>query len=59
MQQMQDKYKPFSGTQFDKINIDYSKWSVLIKLSDLGISARRATKQVGVSYPTALDKLRN
>ncbi len=27
---------------------------VLIKLFDLGISARRAAKEVGVSYPTAL-----
>jgi len=47
-------YKPFSDTQFDKINIDYSKWLVLIKLFDLGISARRAAKEVEVSYPTAL-----
>ena len=47
-------YKPFSDTQFSKINIDYSKWLVLIKLFDLGISARRAAKEVDVSYPTAL-----
>ena len=48
-------YKPFSDTQFDKINIDYSKWLILIKLFDLGISARRAAREVGVSYPTALN----
>ncbi len=47
-------YKPFSDTQFGIINIDYPKWLVLIKLFDLGISARRAAKEVGVSYPTAL-----
>mgnify|MGYP003753463643 FL=1 len=47
-------YKPFSDTQFNKINIDYSKWLVLIKLFDLGISARRAAREVNVSYPTAL-----
>jgi len=47
-------YKPFSKTQFDRINIDYSKWLVLIKLFDLGISARCAAKEGDVSYPTAL-----
>ena len=47
-------YKPFSDTRFDTINIDYSKWLVLIKLFDLGISARRAAREVDVSYPTAL-----
>ena len=47
-------YKPFSDTQIDKINIDYSKWLALIKLFDLGISARRAAREVDISYPTAL-----
>ena len=47
-------YKPFSNTQLSKINIDYSKWLVLIKLFDLGISARKATVEDDVSYPTAL-----
>jgi len=47
-------YKPFSNTQLSKINIDYSKWLVLIKLFDLGISARKATVESDVSYPTAL-----
>ena len=37
------------------INIDYSKWLVLIKLFDLGISARLATTEADVSYPTALN----
>ena len=48
-------YKPFAGTCIDIINIDYSKWLVLIKLFDLGISARRASTEADVSYPTALN----
>ncbi len=48
-------YKPFTGTWIDIINIDYSKWLVLIKLFDLGISARRASTEADVSYPTALN----
>jgi len=47
-------YKPFSSTQLNKININYSKWLVLIKLFDLGISARKAAAEANVSYPTAL-----
>jgi len=47
-------YKPFSNTQFNKINVDYSKWLILTKLFDLGISARKAAAEVDVSYPTAL-----
>ena len=48
-------YKPFPNSQFNLINIDYSKWLALIKLFDLGISARRAASEAGVSYPTALN----
>ena len=33
-------YRPFAGTWLDVINIDFTKWLVLIKLFDLGISAR-------------------
>ena len=47
-------YRPFSGTWFDIINIDFTKWLALVKLFDLGISARCAAK-VDVSYPTALN----
>jgi len=48
-------YKPFQDTWINTINIDYAKWLVLIKLFDLGISARRAAIEVDVSYPTALN----
>lgn len=48
-------YKPFQNTWIDVINIDYTKWFVLIKLFDLGISARRAAVESDVSYPTALN----
>ena len=48
-------YRPFGGTWFDIININFMKWLVLIKLFDLGISARRAAREADVSYPTALN----
>lgn len=48
-------YKPFRGTWLDIINIDFVKWLALIKLFDLGISARRAAVKSNVSYPTALN----
>ncbi len=48
-------YRPFGGTWIDIINIDFTKWLVLIKLFDLGISARRAARETDVSYPTALN----
>ena len=47
-------YRPFWNTRLDIINIDFVKWLALIKLFDLGISARRAAREAGVSYPTAL-----
>jgi len=48
-------YKPFRGTWLDIISIDFVKWLALIKLFDLGISARRAAVESNVSYPTALN----
>ncbi len=48
-------YRPLSGTWFDIISIDFTKRLVLIKLFDLGISARRAAKEADVRYPTALN----
>jgi len=48
-------YRPFRGTWLDVINIDFTKWLVLIKLFDLGISARMAAREADVSYPTALN----
>jgi len=48
-------YRPFSGTWFDMINIDFTKWLALVKLFDIGTSARRAAREADVSYPTALN----
>jgi len=48
-------YKPFRNTWLDTINIDITKWRVLIKLFDLGISTRRAAGEDDISYPTALN----
>ena len=47
-------YKPFSDTAFNAVSTDYTKWLALIKLFDLGISARKAATEADVSYPTAL-----
>ncbi|MFN3654220.1 MAG: IS1595 family transposase [Candidatus Nitrosotenuis sp.] len=47
-------YNPFSNTWLATVSIPYNKWLSLIKLFDLGISARRAAKEAGVSYPAAL-----
>jgi transposase len=47
-------YRPFPQTMFNAINIDFVRWFVLIKLFDLGISARLDARESDVSYPTAL-----
>jgi hypothetical protein len=41
-------------TQFGMLRISYTKWLTIIKLFDLRISARRAAKEAGLSYPTAM-----
>ena len=41
-------------TWFGKIRISYAKWLILVKLFELEVSARRASKQAGLSYPTTL-----
>ena len=48
-------YNPFKDTWLNIVKIDHVKWLSLIKLFDLGISARQATREVSVSYPTALN----
>ena len=47
-------YKPFYATWIYDIRIDPIKWPVLIKMFDIGTSARCATMEANVSYPTAL-----
>lgn len=48
-------YNPFKDTWLNVVKIDHVKWLSLIKLFDLGISARQAAREVSVSYPTALN----
>ena len=36
------------------ININFTKWLALVKLFDLGTSARHADREADVRYPTAL-----
>ena len=48
-------YNPFKDTWLDIVKIDHVKWLALIKLFDLGISARMAARETSVSYPTALN----
>jgi len=48
-------YNPFKDTWLNIVKIDHVKWLSLIKLFDLGISARQAAREVSVSYPTALN----
>jgi transposase len=47
------EYTPFSGTLFDRSNIGFRTWLVLIKLFELELSARQAAKEAQVSYATA------
>lgn len=47
-------YNPFIDTWLNKTKVTYDKWLSLIKLFDLGISARRAAKEAGTCYPTTL-----
>jgi transposase len=48
-------YHPFHGTSLTTMRIPYRSWLILIKLFELEISARKAGRQTGVSYPTALN----
>jgi len=41
-------------TYFGKVRISYSKWLTIIKLFELEVSARKASRQSGLSYPTTL-----
>ena len=47
-------YNPFYGTWIYEIRIDAVKWIALIKLFEIGTSARRASIEIEISYPTAL-----
>ena len=47
-------YNPLQGTWIYEVRIDAAKWIALIKLFEIGTSARRASIETGISYPTAL-----
>jgi hypothetical protein len=41
-------------TWFGGLRISYAKWLLLIKLFEVGTSARTASSQAGIGYPAAL-----
>jgi len=47
-------YHPFSGTLLNELRISYSTWLWLVKLFELEVSARKASFQLDISYPTTL-----
>ena len=47
-------YNPFYDTAFVELRISYVSWLLLIKLFELELSARKASIQLGISYPTTL-----
>jgi transposase len=54
-------YKPFLGTYLNELRIPFGTWLRRMKLSEIDISARKASFQVNLSCPTTLkgyDKMR-
>ena len=47
-------YNPFADTSFSDMRISCVSWLLLIKLFELELSARKASIQLGLSYPTTL-----
>jgi len=47
-------YHPFYGTPFTRLKIPVVSWLLLIKLFELEVSARKASSQLDISYPTTL-----
>ena len=45
---------PLKGTRFTRLRISPSQWLSLIKLFELSVSARKAAKDVALSYKTSL-----
>jgi transposase len=46
------EFTDFTNTFLGQLRISLTDWLLLIKLFDLEVSARRAVKEVGLSYPT-------
>ena len=47
-------FKAFSNSKFSVLKMSYSKWLSLIKLFELSVSAKTASKQMQLSYKTTL-----
>lgn len=47
-------FKEFTGRWLGRLNISLRNWLWIIKLFELELSARKISKQTGVSYPTVL-----
>jgi transposase len=48
------EYTPFTGTIFAGTKLPFTKWIGLIKLFELGLSARHASIELSINYRTAL-----
>lgn len=48
------EFSDFTGRWINKVKLPGKDWLWLIKLFELEISARRASQQLGISYPTVL-----
>jgi len=47
-------FKPFTNSKFPLVKISYSKWLAIIKLFELSVSAKTASKQMQLDYKTTL-----
>ena len=47
-------YNPFINTIFSRAEIGYRKWLLPIKLFEIETNARKASKELGISYHTTL-----
>lgn len=47
-------FSDFTGRWIGQLNIDTRSWLWIIKFFELGLSARKIAKEMGISYPTAL-----
>ena len=46
------EFSDFAGRWINKVKLPHRDWLWLIKLFELGTSARKASQQLGISYPT-------
>ena len=48
------EFGDFTGTYLSLLRIGFRDWILLIKLFEMELSARRAAREIGLSYPTVL-----